>query len=477
MKSDLRTFLAEAEAEREVLTIDREVDPLTQMGALCSESEQPVLFKRIKGYPGWRVCDILVKTRAAQAIALHTTQENVLHELSVRLEKGPQPWKVVSDGPVREVMWLGDDADLLRLPIAIHTEGDSAPYIGGGMAVTKDPETGIQNVAFLRVQCSNGRRVAFSMAPRHNYEHYRRYQAQGEAMPMAMVIGHHPAYEIAANYSGRYGVDEFELAGSLLGEPVEMVKCETIDIYVPANAEIVIEGVVPPRVREDEGPFGEFQGYKSDGVRQKEVWEITAITMRREAIYRHLQSTLATDHQRLVALPMEAGLFQRVRDVGGRVDLHNVFVPPWAGNFTVILQMTAQFDGQVRDALMAALSSPYMHPKVAIAVDRDVDIFNAQEVLWAVSTRVNPANDIFIIDRTNGHRLDLSLPVVESPGQPFRRLGSKTGIDATKPSLYQPAKRAEFDRARPIGTGKVRLADFVSKDLAGDLAAVLKATG
>ena len=447
------------------------------MGALCSESDRPLLFHQVKGYPGWSVCDILAKTRATQAVALKTTPENVLDELSRRLEKGPRPWQVVADGPVREIMWFGDDADLLRLPIATHTEGDSGPYIGGGMAVTKDPETGVQNVAFLRVQCTNGRRVAFSMAPRHNYEHYRRYQERGEPMPMAMVIGHHPAYEIAANYSGRYGVDEFELAGSLLGDTVEMVKCETVDLHVPAHAEIVIEGFVPPKVREDEGPFGEFQGYKSDGVRPKEVWEITAITMRRGAIYRHLQSTIATDHQRLVALPMEAGLFQRVRDVGGRIDLHNVFVPPWAGNFTVILQLTAQFDGQVRDALMAALSSSYLHPKVAIAVDKDVDLFNAQEVLWAVSTRVNPANDIFTIDRTNGHRLDLSLPVVESPGLPFRRLGSKTGIDATKPSLYRPEKRAEFDRARPMGTGKVKLADFVSKDPAGDLAAVLKATG
>lgn len=460
MASDLRSYLVALGDH--LLEIRKEVNPATEMGALCSESQQPLLFRNIKGYPGWRVCDILVKTRTAQAIALQTTPENVLPELGSRLALGTKPWKLVEDGPVHEIIWRGKDADLLRLPIAVHTEGDAGPYIGGGMAVTKDPDTGIQNVAFLRVQCLNGRRVAFSMAPRHNYEHYRKYEARGEPMPMAMVIGHHPTYEIAANYSGRYGLDEFELAGSLLGETVEMVKCKTIDLHVPAHAEIVIEGVVPPHIREDEGPFGEFQGYKSDGVRKKEVWDISAITMRHDAIYRHLQSTLATDHQRLVALPMEAGLFERVRDVGGRVDLHNVYVPPWAGNFTVILQLTAQFDGQVRDALLAALSSSYIHPKIAIAVDEDVDIFSAEDVLWAVSTRVNPAKDVFTIDGTNGHRLDLAFPAIESPGKPFRRLGSKMGIDATKPSLFFPDKRQEFERAVPRGKGRVTLSDFLS---------------
>ena len=471
MASNLRTYLDDLKGE--LLRIEKEVDPRTELGALCSESERPLLFRKVRGYPGWQICDILVKTRTTQAIALRTTPERVLSELGMRLAMNRRPWKVVDDGPVREIIWRGKDADLLRLPIAVHTEGDVGPYIGGGMAVTKDPDTGIQNVAFLRVQCLNGRRAPFSMAPRHNYEHYRRYEARGESMPMAMVIGHHPIYEIAANYSGRYGVDEFEIAGSLLGETVEMVRCETIDLHVPAHAEIVIEGMVPPHLREDEGPFGEFQGYKSDGVRKKEVWEITAITMRRGAIYRHLQSTLATDHPRLVGLPMEAGLFDRIRDVGGRIDLHNVYVPPWAGNFVTIIQLTAQFDGQVRDALMATLSSSYIHPKIAIAVDEDVDIFNAQDVLWAISTRVNPAQDVFIIDGTNGHRLDLSFPVVNSPGKPFRRRGSKMAIDATKPSLYQPERRQEFDRARPMGTDRVSLSDFLPEELATALRAVL----
>lgn len=466
MARDLRTFLNDLNDE--LLHVEREVDPHTQLGALCSESDNPLLFHHVKGYPGWKICDILVKTRTTQAIALRTTPDRVLAELGQRMSR-PRPWKVVETGPVQEVVWLGGDADLLRMPIAVHTEGDPGPYIGGGMAVTKDPDTKIQNEAFIRVQCLNGRRAPFSMAPRHNYEHYRKYEARQEPMPMAMVIGHHPAYEIAANYSGRYGVDEFCLAGSLLGEDVEMVKCQTVDLHVPAHAEIVIEGLVPPNAREDEGPFGEFQGYQSDGTRKKEVWEISAITMRKGAIYRHLQSTLFTDHQRLVALPMEAGLFDRVRDVGGRIDIHNVNVPPWAGNFMAIIQMTAQFDGQVKDALMASLSSSYIHPKIVIAVDEDVDPFNPQDVFWAISTRVNPAKDVFIVDGTQGHRLDLSLPTVEVPGKPFRRMGSKMGINATKPSLFEPARRAEFERARPMGTGQVKLTDFVSRQVAMEL--------
>ncbi len=467
MPKDLRSFLDEV-GDR-LLRVRREVDPLTQLGELVNQAPGPILFEAVRGYPGWRIVDLLTKPRWAQAIALGTTPERVVPHLADLLSEGPGEVVLVDDGPCKEVKLLGDDADLTRLPIAVHSVGDggSQPrYIGGGMCVTKDVETGVRNMAMLRLQVKGPRRGGVLMVPRHTYRHFEGWEARGQDMPMAVAIGCHPAYDIACNWSGRYGFDEFLWASRFLGEPVPLVPCETIPIEVPAYAEIVIEGVVLAGVREEEGPFGEFQGYSSSGTGRNPVFEVRAVTMRRDAIYRHVQSTVFTEHQALVGLPMEAGLFQRIRDVGGGIDLHDVYCPPWGGLWVSIIQMTAHFDGQARTALMAALSSPYLHPKIAIAVDRDVDIFNAEDVMWAVATRVDPQRDLFRIDDARIHPMDIAATEVAGPGGRWQRVGGKLGIDATKPSTFHPEQRALFERARAQGFGQVRLTDFLAPEAA-----------
>ncbi|HZR97880.1 MAG TPA: UbiD family decarboxylase [Chloroflexota bacterium] len=463
MPKDLRTFLDEV-GDR-LLRVRREVDPLTQLGELVNQAPGPIMFENVRGYPGWRIVDLLTKPRWATAIALGTTAERVVPHLADLLSAAPGEVVVVDDGPCKEVKLLGDDADLTQLPIAVHSVGDGGDrprYIGGGMCVTKDVETGIRNMAMLRLQVKGPRRGGVLMVPRHTYKHFEGWEARGEPMPMAVAIGCHPAFDIACNWSGRYGVDEFGWAASFLGEPVPMVRCETIAMEVPAYCEIVIEGVILAGVREEEGPFGEFQGYSSSGTGRNPVFEVRAITMRRDAIYRHVQSTVFTEHQRLVCLPMEAGLYQRVRDVGGGIDLHDVYCPPWGGEWLAILQLTAHFDGQVKDALMAALSSPYLHPKIAVAVDRDVDIFSAEDVWWAVATRCDPQRDTFRVDDTRIHPMDIAAREIAGPGGRWQRLGGKIGIDATKPSTFHPEERALFERARAEGFGQVRLEDFLA---------------
>lgn len=462
MPADLRGYLRDL-GER-LVHVEREVDPLTQLGALCSQSDSPLLFERLRGYPGWRICDILVKTRESQAVALGTEPGHVTQRLSQAFRRGPQPTRPISDAPVQEIVWTGDDVDLRRLPIAVHSVGDSAPYIGGGMNYTVDPDTGIGNVAQLRTQVNHPRRVAFSMAGRHNYRHYQKYGQRDEPMPMAMVIGHHPAYEIAANWSGPYGVDEFALAGALLEETVELVPCKTIPLNVPAHAEIVIEGWVPPNETELEGPFGEFQGYISDDVRPKPVWNVTAITMRRDAIYRHTQATVFTDHQALCSMSQEARLLEQIAEVSGAIEIHDVYVPPWAGNYLVVLQVTPRFEGQAKDALLTALSGSVLHAKVVVAVDPDVDIYDGRDLWWAVATRVNPATDVIQMAGLRNHRLDISIPEIIGPGGHYERIGGRLGIDATKPSLFRPKERSSFNRVQPMGAGDVVLADFLKAE-------------
>jgi 3-polyprenyl-4-hydroxybenzoate decarboxylase len=304
---DLRSFLDLAGKAGELIRVTRETDPLTEMGALFGETEHPLLFERVRGYPGWEVCGELATSRAAQALALQVERSQVVPELARRMQKGTVPPRIVNSGPVKERIITGRDLDLRKLPVWFIPKRWWPHRLG--YVRDQGSDTGIQTCHAPDAD-PGSKPTGTAFAPRHSWMHYQKYEARNEPMPMAAVIGHHPLLDIATNSSVPYGVDEFHVAGSLLGEPLEMVRCETIDLMVPAHAEIVIEGVIPPGIREDEGPFGEFQCYYLTRTRKCPVFEVKAITMRRDALYRHIQATPSTvEHQALVSLPMEAHLW------------------------------------------------------------------------------------------------------------------------------------------------------------------------
>jgi 2,5-furandicarboxylate decarboxylase 1 len=449
----------------QLIRIDDEVDPITQAAALCSASPRPLMLTRLRGFPGWRLVDILVKDRERQALALGTTPENVVRHLADRMfTRVPGSSKLVSDGPCKEVKRLGVDADVTALPIPIHSMGDAGRYLGSGITITRDPDTGVRNEAIIRAMVKGPRRMGFWMAARHNWAHLMKYQERNQPAPMAFAIGLHPGYEILANFSGRHeGYDELEMGAGVLGETLELVKCETIDLEVPAEAEIVIEGIVPPGVREPEGPFGEFTGYSKGAEGPAPVFEITAITRRHDAIFRHMQATRFTDHQPLVSLPMEASLYRRLREIHGATDVHDVSIPPWVTMFTVFVQMTPRWDGQARDVLLGVLASPYLHPKIAIAVDEDVDIYDPRDVFWALSNRVNPERDVIVIPHERIHPLDISAPNIDRSEVTVMRVGGKMAIDATKPALWRKKERAEFERVKPMGADDPNLEALLAR--------------
>jgi UbiD family decarboxylase len=462
MPATLRSFLEDL-GDR-LIEIDDPVDPVRQVGILSSESRHPYLLNNLKGFPGWRMCDCLIQDRDTQALALGAPRDKVVSFLAERMFKqGPGKSTLVSDGPCKEVKLIGEQADVTKLPVPIHSVGDAGRYIGSGVTITKDPDTGLRNEAMIRAMVKEPRRIPFWMAARHNWAHYLKYQERGEPMPMAYAIGLHPAYEILVNYSGQHDTwDELELGAGVLGETIEMVPCETIDLEVPAQAEIIIEGIVRPNVREQEGPFGEFTCYRQGAEGPAPVWEITAITHRKDPIFRHIQSTHFTDHQVLVSLPMEATLFNRLRDVHGKTEIHDVSIPRWVTMFMVFIQMTARWDGQARDVLLAALSSPNLHPKIVVAVDQDVNIHDPKEIFWAMATRVNPERDVIVIPHERIHPLDISVPRVDDHGEvTVMRVGGKMAIDATKPPLWRKKERDNFERVEPSGAGDHTLDDIL----------------
>jgi UbiD family decarboxylase len=457
MPSSLRTHLKAI--KKETLKIKKEVDPKTQIGDLVSQSDRPLLFENIKGYPGWKICDLLLINRTIQAIALKTTPDQVVPALAKRIVKGPGKTRLVKTGPVKDKVLKGKKADLNQIPFCLHTPQDGGLYIGSGMCVVKDPDTGAQNVAMHRIHIKGPHRVAVSLFSPHSKRILQKYHDRGQTAPMAVVIGHHPCFEIATNYFGPHDTySEHELAASLLDETVDMVPCETSNIAVPAHAEPVIEGTIQPGDMEDEGPFCEFHGIYSSPVAKKPAFDVTAITMREDALFRHLNATPFTDHQNLVALPCEALLFDQLKRKG--INVLDVHLPGWGGLFITIIKMIPVVEEQVRDALMTALySSSLLFTKVAIVVDDDMDPTNAEDIIYSLGVRMNPQLDTLHIDRTVALPYDLSCP--DLPGAPPLRVGGKIGIDATKPPLTKKELRSKLERVNPKGWGKVFLKDFI----------------
>ena len=304
---------------------------IDDIGALSAQSDQPILFENIVEKPGFRLTDILVKNRGSQARALGVEPQDYLKTLAYRLRQPPRGFKNVKSGPVKEVIKLGADADWTQLPIPFHKDKDDAPYVTA-MNIIKDPETGFYNSCHAGTHAVGPRRGLVSFVTPHSHVIMRKYRDMGaEYMPIAFVMGVPPAYEIMANFSGLHmdSWGEMEMVGTIMDRDVEMVPCETLDLTVPAEAEIVVEGRIKLNGRTRVGEVTSPSMYNLPHYEYLPEVEITAITMRGDRpIYRNHQTTPATDHQPLPRLCHEAVLYNRLTEMG--VNVKDVRFPTWA---------------------------------------------------------------------------------------------------------------------------------------------------
>ena len=272
MPKDMRTWIDELDRAGELIRVTKPVHPHTQMGALLYQSrEKALLFENVAGFPKWRSLGMAPANLRHAALAYGTTVEKLVPTAAERALLR-HPTELVRTGPVKEVILKGDQVDLTKLPA--HVAGsEETPYIAAGLMIARDPDTGVRNVAFHRLQIKGPRKTGALIVPRHTRAILNKHEAKNEPMPVAIFIGHHPAYYAAAATTAAYGLDEFEIAGGYLEEPARLVKCETVDLEVPADAEIVLEGHIPPHYREEEGPFSEFQDYYITGTGKNPIVE------------------------------------------------------------------------------------------------------------------------------------------------------------------------------------------------------------
>jgi UbiD family decarboxylase len=455
LDKDLRGFL---KTNEDVVTVITKPVKIEHIGAVAAQSEQPILFENIEGKPGFRVLDILVKHRNLQARALGVSEEDYLPTLAYRLRQPPRGVVNVQTGPVREVVLTGKDLDVRTLPICYQSDVDPNPMMTC-MNWVKDPETGHYNVMNAMTTIT-GPDTGFSLfVSRDTSVIFEKYKAMGRhEVPIAFVAGVPPAYEIMGNYSGIH-IDswgETDMFGTVMDQDVEFVPCETIDLSVPANAEIVIEGLLQLGETSilDCGPNPQMYGIPAKAP-QPPV-KFTAIMMRKDRpIYRAVQTVPETDHQPLPRLCHEAVLYNRLGEMG--VDVKDVRFPTWGGALSCIVKVGGiPRDGVVGDALMTLMTTPLNNGKLVVAVSQDTDLDDPGSVYHAMATRADPAKDVFIVPTTRGHPGDPSGTPI--PGDPFNRVSGKMGIDATVKSRLDPK---DFQRVWPKDWPKIDIADYL----------------
>jgi len=460
-----RTFLQNLEQQGELVRFNKEVDPAQNMAAIewktYNELGKASLFTNLKGHDGWQAASEILADRKKWAIGLGVEEDDILDEISNRLKNTIKTVDVDSSAaPVQEVVFEGDDVNILHVPSMMTSEEDGGRYFASGMAIVKDPKTGIRNMSIHRQMVLNERETGFIMVPRQAKRIYDMYAAEGRGMPVAMVYGAHPAIFYGSGFTTTYGKDELEIAGSLLGEGVRMVKCKTVDIEVPAEAEMVLEGEILFDRMVPEGPFGEIPGTYAEATHAN-VFRINCMTRRKDPIFYAVHCGYpTTDTQGTMALGIEIATKEQLKNVEGGLDLLDVRCHPSAGMMMVVLKIRPRVEGQAKTALMAALSGAYLHPKLAVAVDDDIDANDLRQVMWSMTTRVHAERDIVMIPNTRVFALDNISPVV--PGQnSFHRIGTKWMIDATKPAVTQGEARDQFERAMPRNFDSVDLDEFL----------------
>ena len=451
----IRGYLGSLEQHGELIRFTDAVDPHANLTAIGWKTYDRLgkasLFANLTGFPGWRAVNQIVTDRRKWAIALGVDEDDVVDTFTRRV-RAPLPAVevVASDAPVKAVIEIGDDADLTRIPAAWTSEEDPGPYIAAGMAIIKDPDTGVRNMSIHRQQVLGPRSTGYLICPRQAQRIYQKYQARGEPMPVAVAIGAHPALYFAAAYTAPYGTDELSVAGALIGEPVRLVRCETVDLEVPATAELVIEGEIAIETVEPEGPFGEFTGYMAGG-RECPVFRATCITHRKDPILLGIVSQFPpSESSQIKRALLEAGLKKHLSvdlNIPGITDVHALE----AGGCTATLwiSLDKMYAGHVDQAVFGAMGYFGMsYFKWIVVTDDDIDINDAFMRDWILAWRVRPEQDIRIIPNTAPVELDPSSLRPDIAAS--EATGAKVIIDATRKWDYPDISLPPLDRLRDV---------------------------
>jgi len=441
---DFRSFLSLLEEKGELVRVNKSVSSKFELAAVVSklEGKQAILFEEIDKSQ-FKVASNVIGTRTRFALAVAMTEYDLVHSRFPRLTGNTsEPKKMSGSAPFYE----NSSRDLRELPIVSHFEKDAGPYITSSIVFAKDPEKGTQNSSTHRLLKVDDKNMVIRMVEgRHLHKCYRSAIEHGDDLKIAISIGVHPAVSIAAAYQAAYGVDEMLIANSLLDGELTVSKNHYSQLYIPTCSEIVLEGRILKDKTEYEWMVEMLRTY--DFKRKQPIFELDRIRFRNNAIFHDILPGFA-EHRLLMGLPVEAKIFQAVKNVVPTTI--SVHLTDGGSNWLdAVIQIRKSLEGEPKNALLAAFAS---HPslKIAIVVDQDIDPRDARAVEYAVATRFQADRDLIIVDNTKGSSLDPSSDQVNL-------LTTKMGIDATA-TLLKPKDR--FELATIPGQEKINLSNY-----------------
>ena len=450
--TDLRDFIANLEQRGELKRISVEVDPVLEMTEICDRvlraGGPAILFENPKGSEV-PVLANLFGTPDRVAMGMGEASVEALRDVGKLLAflKEPEPpkgmkdaWqklpiykqvmnmapKVVKKAVCQEVVLQGDDIDLSQYPIQLCWPEDAAPLITWGLVVTKGPDKSRQNMGIYRQQVLSKNRVIMRwLSHRGGALDFKEWQQThpGEPFPISVVLGCDPATILAAVTPIPDSLSEYAFAGLLRGSKTELVKCQTNDLQVPASAEIVLEGYLHPDDMADEGPYGDHTGYYNE-VDSFPVFTVERITQRRDPIYHSTYTGRPPDEPAVLGVALNEVFVPILQKQFP--EIVNFYLPPEGCSYRVaVVSMKKQYAGHAKRVMMGIWSflRQFMYTKFVIVVDDDIDVRNWQDVIWAMTTRMDPSRDATLVENTPIDYLDFASPV--------SGLGSKMGLDAT----------------------------------------------
>jgi 2,5-furandicarboxylate decarboxylase 1 len=448
----LRDFIKVLRKEGELLSVSKPFDPKYEISTVISELAKrrapAVLFRKAKGFE-ISVIGNLFGTVRRLALALGLEEDRLLEDVIPRLENRITP-VLISENPSEEVLVPMGKLDLLKvLPALTHYSKDSGPYITSGISSARDPETGVTGRGLHRMEVRGKNTLGISLLNPPLADIYAMHRKEGTKMEIATVIGVPPAVFVASIFKVPAGTDKLSVAGGLKGEPVETTMAETVDLDIPAHGEIVIEGYIDPRDKEEDGTLGESSGYYMAFGKSPTI-HVTGFKYRKGALY-HAVVPWAREVDTLLYLVHGLDFIPKMRKE--IPSLRQIHLKPMTFGSHVVMSMDTDHKGEIRRALTLALS--FTMVKKVVVVDLDVDPQDDQEVEWALATRFQADRDLIVIPELRGQPID---PSSRWTGEGF--LTTKMGLDATRP------KKEGFEKVDVPEEVKRRLSP-VLKDLMG----------
>ena len=441
---DNREFLDALVKAGEAVRIEREVDWDLEAGAIvrraCETGAPAPFFQKIRDYPGHRMAGASAASFRRVAIAMNLKPDTPVREIiDTFYRRSQKPIKpiLIKKGPCQQNVVTGDDVDLTMFPVPMVHDGDGGRYIGTWHLFTnKDPDTRWVNWGMYRIMIHNERLVgALVLGHSDGFKIMTKYEAKGEGMPFAIAIGSDPLSTIAGASTFGVGVDEVDMAGALREEPVELVKCKTVDLEVPAYSEIVLEGHSIPDAMVDEGPFGEYTGFRSSPRHPRPVLRVECITWRDNPITMMSNMGMPVDESHVCSFGIAASVaFRKVLEAN-RIPITGVYVPPEGCCWIVIVATKKPYENIAAHIASIIASQPLgqINASKIIVVDDTVDPFNMTEVIHAIGAKLHPLKGIFTIP-SMGNSLAPYLSLEERA----HGKGGKVVLDCTWPLEWDP---------------------------------------